>query len=121
MTITYTCSTVLNRLPENNTMSVEAVIAVTVLLFVATICAYFLKREYINLYNFYETLKEHVFISVILYIISVIMSYYLAWAIMPMVMHITNPFVCISYIYLFLIFYILYFICKFTGVRYSYM
>src|SRR5277367_1712488 len=100
-------------------MSVEEVVAVTVLLFVATICAYFLKREYINLYNCYETLKEHVFISVILYIINVIMSYYLAWAIikMPMVMHITNPFVCISYIYLFLIFYIPYFICKFTGVR----
>src|SRR5277367_6640413 len=102
-------------------MSVEEVIAVTVLLFVAAICAYFLKREYINLYNCYETLKEHVFISVILYIISFIISYYLAWAIMPMVLHITNPFVCITYIYIFLIFYNLYCICKFTEVRYSYM
>src|SRR5277367_3896458 len=99
----------------------EEVVAMTVLLFVAGICAYFLKREYINLYNCYETLKEHVFISVILYIISVIISYYLAWAIMPMVLHITNPFVCITYIYICLIFYILNFICKFKGVRYSYM
>src|SRR5277367_3097539 len=108
----------LNRLPENNIMSVEEVITVTVLLFVGS-STHFLKREYINLYNCYETLKEHVFISVILYIISIIMSYYLTWAIikMPMVMHITNPFVCISYIYPFLIFYIPYFICKFTGVR----
>src|SRR5277367_3068841 len=99
-------------------MNDEEVIAVAVLLLVATIYAYFLKREYINLYNCYKTLKEHVFISVLLYIISVIISYYLSWAIMPMVLHITNPFVCITYIYLFLIFFVLHFICKFTGVRY---
>src|SRR5277367_5420463 len=96
----------------------EEVVAVTVILFVAAICAYFLKRENINLYNCYETLKEYVFISVLLYIISVIISYYLSWSIMPMVLHITNPFVCITYINLFLIFFVLHFICKFTGVRY---
>src|SRR5277367_4469998 len=102
-------------------MSVEEVVAVTVLLFVAAICAYFEKREYINLYNCYKTLKEHVFISVLIYIISVIISYDLSWAIMIMVLDITNTFVCITYIYLFFIFFVLYFICNFTGGRYSYM
>src|SRR5277367_5419387 len=99
-------------------MNDEEVIAVTVLLFVATICACFLNREYINLHNCYETLKEHVFISVLLYLISVIITYYVSWDIMPRVLHLTNPFVCIIYIYLFLAFFILYFICKFTGERY---
>jgi len=96
----------------------DEVVAASAILLVAAICAYFLKREYINLHNCYETLKEHVFISVLLYIISVIISYYVSWVVMPMVLHITSPFVCITYIYLFLVFFILHFICKFTGERY---
>ena len=96
----------------------DEVAAVTAILFVATICACFLKREYINLRNCYETLKEHVFISVLLYLSSVIITYYVSWDIMPTVMYLTNPFVCIIYIYLFLAFFILHFICKFTGERY---
>src|SRR5277367_3698789 len=96
----------------------DEVTSMSAILLLATICACYLKREYINLHNFYETLKEHVFISVLLYIISVFISYYVSWVKMPMFLHITNPFVCITYIYLFLIFFILHFICKFTGERY---
>ena len=96
----------------------DEVAAVTAILFAATICACFLKREYINLHNCYETLKEHVFISVLLYLISVIITYYVSWDIMPMVLHLTNPFVCIIYIYLFLSFFILHFICKCADGRY---
>ena len=96
----------------------DEVAAVTAILFAAAICVCFLKREYINLHNCYETLKEHVFISVLLYLISVIITYYVSWDIMPMVLHLTNPFVCIIYIYLFLAFFILHFICKCTDGRY---
>src|SRR5277367_3776011 len=93
----------------------DEVAAVTAILFVATICACFLKREYINLHNCYETLKEHVFISVLLYLISVIITYYVSWDIMPMVLHLTNPFVCIIYIFIYFL-HFLYFIL-FVSVR----